>query len=172
MPTIDYLRPGLDLVFVGINPGMASEAAGRHYAGPGNHFWPLLHESGIVPELLTYRNDERVLDFNIGMTNMVMRASRGLDDLTLEELKAGAEILREKLRLYAPKVVCFNGKRIFEIYAGRRASLGIQPREPGEPIYFVMPSTSPRGASYQRADKLVFFRQLKELLDLERGEST
>jgi thymine-DNA glycosylase len=165
LPTTDYLRPGLDLVFVGINPGMASEKAGRHYAGPGNHFWPLLHESGIVPEPLTYLEDEKVLDYNIGMTNMVVRASRGLHELTLDELKQGAVALRQKLQRYRPKVVCFNGKRIFEIYAGHPASMGEQPHEPGEPIYFVMPSTSPRGASYQKADKLVFFKQLKELLE-------
>ena len=34
----DYLTPGLDLVFVGINPGMKSAAAGHHYAGPGNQW--------------------------------------------------------------------------------------------------------------------------------------
>jgi mismatch-specific thymine-DNA glycosylase len=170
LPTTDYLRPGLDLVFVGINPGMASEKAGRHYAGPGNHFWPLLYESGIVPEPLTYREDDRVLDYNIGMTNMVVRASRGLHELSTDELVMGAKALRTKLERYRPKIVCFNGKRIFEIYAGRRADLGLQPREPGEPLYFVMPSTSPRGASYQKADKLVFFRQLKQLLDEVRSE--
>lgn len=171
MPTSDYLRPGLDLVFVGINPGMASEKAGRHYAGPGNHFWPLLYESGIVSEPLTYREDERVLEYNIGMTNMVVRASRGLHELTINELREGAKALRKKLQSYQPKIVCFNGKRIFEIYAGRQAAMGLQPREPGEPIYFVMPSTSPRGASYQKADKLVFFQQLKELLDRVRSEA-
>ena len=35
----DYLRGGLDLVFVGINPGMKSAATGHHYAGAGQ---PLL----------------------------------------------------------------------------------------------------------------------------------
>ena len=40
----DYLAPGLDVLFVGINPGRRSAATGHHYAGPGNHFWPLLYE--------------------------------------------------------------------------------------------------------------------------------
>jgi hypothetical protein len=30
-----------------------------------------------------------------------------------------------------------------------------------------MPSTSPRGASYLRADKLRFFRELKRIVDRE-----
>ncbi len=53
-PLPDYLQPSLDLVFVGINPGLASAAKGHHYAGPGNHFWPLLRESGFVPEEFWY----------------------------------------------------------------------------------------------------------------------
>ena len=78
----DYLRPGLDVVFVGINPGLASAAQGRHYAGPGNHFWPLLYEAGFVPEPLTYEDDWRALDFAIGLTNLVERPSRGSGDLS------------------------------------------------------------------------------------------
>ena len=75
-PLPDYLRQGLDLVFVGINPGTRSAAAGHHYAGPGNHFWPLLYESGLVTEPLTFRDDARVLEWNIGLTNIVDRAVR------------------------------------------------------------------------------------------------
>ena len=56
-PLPDELRPGLDLVFVGINPGIASATRGHHYAGPGNHFWPLLYEAGFVPERLTVAMD-------------------------------------------------------------------------------------------------------------------
>jgi TDG/mug DNA glycosylase family protein len=163
----DYLRPGLDLVFVGINPGLASAAAGHHYAGPNNHFWPLLHESGLVPEPLTYRDDARVLEFGIGLTNLVQRSSRGLHELSREELLAGAERLRAKLRRYRPRVVCFNGKAIAEAFLGRRCDLGLQPeRWEGSAVY-VMPSTSPRGATYQRADKLRFFRALKGIVDKE-----
>ena len=80
----DYLRPGLDLVFVGINPGTRSAATGHHYAGPGNHFWPLLHEAGFVSEPLTYREDARVIEWNIGLTNMVARSSPSISDLTLD----------------------------------------------------------------------------------------
>ncbi|MPZ22573.1 MAG: mismatch-specific DNA-glycosylase [Dehalococcoidia bacterium] len=165
MPTTDYLRPGLDLVFVGINPGLRSDAAGRHYAGPGNHFWPLLYESGIVPEAITCLEDERILDFNIGMTNMVARGSRGIDDLSLVELRGGATLLLAKLERYHPKIVCFNGKRIYEVFAGHRCNFGLQDERVADAMVFVMPSTSARTASHQRADKLVYFRQLKQALD-------
>lgn len=163
----DYLRSGLDLVFVGINPGLASAAAGHHYAGPGNHFWPLLHEAGFVPEPLTHEDDRRVLDYGIGLTNLVDRPSRGSADLSHEEMAAGAELLREKLRRYRPRVICFNGKTIYQAFAGRRCDFGLQQERAEGALVFVMPSTSARTASYQRADKLRFFRELKRVVDRE-----
>lgn len=160
----DYLHPGLDLVFVGINPGMRSAAAGHHYAGPGNHFWPLLHESGLVSEPLTADDDARVLEWNVGLTNMVARPSPGIADLTMDELRGGAVRLRSKLLRYRPRVVCFNGKKIYEVFAGRPTALGRQPENVTGSIIYVMPSTSPRGASYSRAQKLAYFRDLRGIV--------
>lgn len=160
----DYLRPGLDLVFVGINPGMRSAAAGHHYAGPGNQFWSLLHESGLVTEPLTAAGDARVLEWGIGLTNMVDRASPGISDLSMDELRAGAATLRAKLSRYRPRVVCFNGKRIYEVFAGHACEPGLQPDRIGDALAFVMPSTSPRGATYTRAQKLRFFEDLHDLV--------
>jgi TDG/mug DNA glycosylase family protein len=170
MPALkDYLRLGLDLVIVGINPGTRSWAAGRHYASAGNHFWPLLHESGLVNEPLTHAEDQRVLEWNIGLTNMVDRASPSITDLSLDELRAGAAKLRRKLERYRPRVVCFNGKRIYEVYADetgsrRRIAFGVQPERIAGATVFVMPSTSARAAAYQRADKLRFYVELREIV--------
>jgi TDG/mug DNA glycosylase family protein len=164
----DYLRPGLDLIVVGINPGTRSAATGDHYAGPGNHFWPLLYESGLVTEPLTHAADRRVLEWNIGLTNMVQRSTPSITDLTLEELRAGATGLQRKLLQYQPGVVCFNGKRIYEVYTGKPCNFGLQPDRIGTAFVFVMPSTSARTASYQRADKLAYFIELKQLVDRAR----
>jgi len=159
----DYLRHGLDLVFVGINPGTRSAATGHHYAGPGNHFWPLLHECGLVAEPLTYEQDARVLEWDIGLTNMVSRPSPSISDLSLDELRAGARVLRRKLLACRPKLVCFNGKRIYEVFVGHPCSFGLQPERIGDAAVYVMPSTSARTAAYQRADKLRYFRELRRL---------
>ena len=35
----DVLGPELDVVFVGIKPGLWSGAVGHHFARPGNRFW-------------------------------------------------------------------------------------------------------------------------------------
>src|SRR5688572_9055655 len=98
----DYLLPGLRLVIVGINPGNRSGATGHHYAWPGNHFWPVLYDSGLVPERLTFAEDHRVLEFGIGLTNLVDRPSRSADELSAAEMQAGAESLRAKLLAYRP----------------------------------------------------------------------
>lgn len=167
----DYLRPGLDLVIVGINPGAKSAERRRHYAHPGNHFWPLLHESGLVSEPLTWADDERVLEWNIGLTNLVDRASRSITDLTLAEMQAGARRLRRKLLASAPAVVCFNGKRIYEVYAGQACPFGVQAARIGDALVYVMPSTSARAAAYQRPDKLAHFIALKRLVDASRRQA-
>jgi TDG/mug DNA glycosylase family protein len=165
----DHLRRGLDLVIVGINPGLASSAARSHYAGPTNHFWPLMFESGIVPEPLTFRDSGRTLEFGVGLTNLVDRESRGVDDLSRDELRAGAQALQAKLRRYRPRVIAFNGKSIAEAFLGRRVEFGLHPERWEGMCVFVMPSTSGRAASYRRADKLRFFRRLKRLVDRERA---
>lgn len=166
MPSLpDYLAPGLQLVVVGINPGTKSGATGHHYAGPGNHFWPLLYASGLITEPLTYAEDARVLEWGIGLTNVVSRATPSLSDLAAEELRAGAAALRRKLLRDQPTVVAFNGKRIYEVFARRVCDFGEQPERVGASRVFVMPSTSARTAAYQRADKLVFFERLKRLVD-------
>jgi|CXWL01.1.fsa_nt_gi TDG/mug DNA glycosylase family protein len=163
-PLPDYLRPGLDLVMVGINPGTKSAAAGRHYAGPGNHFWPLMYESGLVSEPLTFAEDERVLEWSIGLTNIVDRPSPSITDLSLAEMQAGAESLRAKLLKYQPRIACFNGKRIYEVFAGHPCALGLQEEQLGATKLYVMPSTSARAAAYQRADKLRYFQELADLV--------
>lgn len=44
----DNIDHDLRVLFVGINPGVMSAARGHHFAGPTNHFWPCLSESGIT----------------------------------------------------------------------------------------------------------------------------
>lgn len=168
----DYLRPGLKLVIAGINPGTRSGATGHHYAWPGNHFWPLLFKSGLIPEPLTFAEDHRVLEYNIGLTNLVGRTSRQASDLTLSEMLAGADTLRAKLMEYQPGVICFNGKGIYEVFSGRKkVSLGLQDETLGRSKLFVVPSSSARTAAYQPAAKLAYLQQLKELVDCVASES-
>lgn len=106
----DYIVKDLDLMFVGINPGIWSAAYGHHYGNPRNHFWPCLFESGLVKQKLTCVNDADCLQFGIGFTNMVDRTTRSSSDLSKNEIREGIDGLLTKITTFKPRIVCFNGK--------------------------------------------------------------
>ncbi|HET7840286.1 MAG TPA: mismatch-specific DNA-glycosylase [Terriglobia bacterium] len=156
----DFLRPGLAVVFVGINAGERSARVGHYYAGRGNQFWPLLFESGLIPRPLKPEDDHRVLELGIGLTDVVKRWSKSANDLRAVDFKLGIPRLREVLKNSTPRIVAFNGKAGYEKLSGHAAKLGWQ-KEPLEGArVFVLPSTSGRNGSLTRAEKLVYFRRL------------
>jgi len=188
----DHLRPGLKLVIVGINPGLRSGATGHHYAYAGNHFWPLLYASGLIPEPLTFAEDARVLEYGIGLTNLCDRTSREANELSREEMAEGAASLRAKLELHTPQIVCFNGMGIYEAFVSQlrthdpsrdgigamnrattrgdatrrvRITPGLQPETLGDTLMYVVPSSSGRTAAYPRQAKLAYYEKLRELLE-------
>lgn len=170
----DYLQENLDIVFIGINPSMHAAWTGKYYDGPGNHFWQCLHLSGIVPENMTAVDDHKLLNYGIGFTNVVPRTTRGLSDLSKQEIAEGAVKLREKLAYWKPKIAVFNGKIIYEVYAKQKKFMyGMQPdRMPGTDIVqWVMPSSSARCALLPRAsDKVPFYQALKKYSDFVKGK--
>jgi mismatch-specific thymine-DNA glycosylase len=179
----DYLKPGLKLVIVGINPGLRSGATGHHYAYAGNHFWPLLYDSGLLPQRLTYEDDHRALEFDIGLTNLCDRTTHEANELTREELATGTTALRAKLINCAPRVVCFNGMGIYDAFlaswtevgtSGKRRKIkpGLQGEKLGDTLLFVVPSSSGRTAAYPRQVKLDYYRELKRLVDTVAVEAT
>ena len=151
------------LVIVGCNPGDRSARVGHYYAGRGNEFWPLLYESGVLPELLDHRDDKRVIEFGVGLTDLVKRPTRGVEELTREEFAEGRVVLGQKLEQYAPQVIAFNGKTTYENFAQRRCELGHQKELLYGAKIFVLPSTSAQNA-IGHATKLRYFRQLAKLL--------
>lgn len=166
-PLPDYLRPGLRLVFVGYNPGERSARLGHYYAGIANLFWPALYRSGLVSEPLTYRDDHRLPEFGIGVTDLAKRPSRGAGDLPRSEFRNGRAALVRKLRRVRPRVVAFNGKGVYELFCGGNCSLGLQPEQLCGARVFVLPSTSARNAVLSRAEKIRWFRKLRRVLNEE-----
>jgi TDG/mug DNA glycosylase family protein len=69
------------VLFVGINPGMRTAAIGHHFAGYSNRFWKLLCESKLVPEAVCTDDDHRLPEWGFGITNLVARATPGIDTL-------------------------------------------------------------------------------------------
>jgi double-stranded uracil-DNA glycosylase len=160
----DYLRNGMKMIIVGCNPGDRSARVGHYYAGRGNEFWPLLYDSRVVPELLDHRDDKRMIEFGIGLTDLVKRPTRGIEELTREEYAEGRIMLAQKLEQYAPQVIAFNGVGTFENFAQRPCKPGLQKSRLYGAQVFVLPSTSAKNAT-GRGQKLRYFRQLAKVLE-------
>ncbi|HLP99579.1 MAG TPA: mismatch-specific DNA-glycosylase [Candidatus Limnocylindria bacterium] len=160
----DYLRRGMRLVIVGCNPGEQSARLGHYYAGRANLFWPLLYDSRIVPEPLEYKDDKRMIEFGIGLTDLVKRPTRGVEEIDRQEFAEGRIILSQKLEEFVPRVVGFNGKIVFEMFAQRPCKLGLQKQKLYGAQVFVLPSTSGQNA-IGRGNKLRYFRQLAKVLE-------
>ncbi|RMZ80217.1 hypothetical protein DV737_g3097, partial [Chaetothyriales sp. CBS 132003] len=112
---VDSLRPGLTLVFVGLNPGLKTAQTGHAYAHPSNRFWPLLHESGVTPIRHKPSDTRRLMDlYSIGNTNIVSRPSRDGSSITPAEMAEGAALLETKIRAFRPEAVAIVGKSIWE----------------------------------------------------------
>src|SRR5205085_10910744 len=93
----DVLAPGLRVLFSGINPSLYSAAVGHHFARPGNRFWPALHLAGFTDRLLSPFEDRLLLAAGYGITNIADRATATADEVSAEELLAGARRLARKV---------------------------------------------------------------------------
>jgi TDG/mug DNA glycosylase family protein len=67
----DLVAPGLRVIVAGTIAAWHRAERLHYYDGPGNNFWLLLHESGLVPLRLAPDEDHRVLEFGVGLTDMV-----------------------------------------------------------------------------------------------------
>ena len=100
----DHLRKGMKLVIVGCNPTESSVRTGHYYSGRDNPFWPTLYETGVIPEPLEYRDDKRIIEFAIGLTDLVKRPTRAIEELTREDYAEGRIVLSQKLGEFVPHV--------------------------------------------------------------------
>ena len=146
----DVTGPGLDVLFVGINPGLYSGATGHHFARPGNRFWRAIHEAGFTPRLLSPFEDGRLLDYRLGVTNLVERATATADLLADHELRAGALAVTAKVTEMRPKVVAFLGLSAYRVGFGRpNARVGPQAESIRSSRVWVLPNPSGLNAHYQ-----------------------
>ncbi|XP_043823795.1 G/T mismatch-specific thymine DNA glycosylase isoform X3 [Dromiciops gliroides] len=176
----DILTFNLDIVIIGINPGLMAAYKGHHYPGPGNHFWKCLFMSGLSEVQLNHMDDHTLpVKYGIGFTNMVERTTPGSKDLSSKEFREGGRILVQKLQKYQPRIAVFNGKCIYEIFSKevfgvkvKKLEFGLQPHKvpDTETLCYVMPSSSARCAQFPRAqDKVHYYIKLRDLRDQLKG---
>src|ERR1700675_794331 len=160
----DYLRKGMKMILVGSNPGDRSARVGHYYAGRNNQFWPMMYESGVIPEPLSYEDDRRILEFGIGMTDLVKRPTRAVEEIERQQVAERGVLLAQKLEDLKPRVVAFNDKMTEEKFTGRPCKLGLQIERLYGAQLFVLPSTSGLNAGTERGVKTRYFKKLAALL--------
>ena len=163
-PLRDRVRPGVRVLFVGINPGIRSSLTGHHFAGFSNRFWKLLYESRLVPEAISHADDVRLPEWGYGITNIVPRPTPGIDTLEPQEYVEGRIRLRRKILRYRPRVVALIGVTVFRaLFPAHKGPvpLGPRPERIGDSAVFVLPNPSGRNANYSYAEMLRAFRELE-----------
>lgn len=124
----DLLGPDVRLLFVGINPGLWTAATGAHFAHPGNRFYPALLAAGIlerpmrVSEGMSDEDRRLLIDRGIGITNLAPRATSRADELSDEELRAGARRLVATVERVRPSAVAMVGITAYRAAFGRRSA--------------------------------------------------
>jgi TDG/mug DNA glycosylase family protein len=158
----DLVAPGLDLLFVGINPGLYTAWAGYHFARPGNRFWPALHASGLTPRLLHPSEGKALLALGIGITGFVRRATATAAELTEDEYRAGGRRIRALVKRLRPHCVCFLGLTAYRAgFDQPKAQLGRQSDEMYGATVWLLPNPSGLNAHFQPADYARLFRQVR-----------
>jgi TDG/mug DNA glycosylase family protein len=158
----DLVAKNLIVLFAGINPGLYTAAIGRHFGRPGNRFWPALYAGGFTPRLFSPFESDRLLDLNLGITNVVDRATARADELTNEELRAGGKRLAAKVKRWSPTVVAFVGIGPYRIVSGiKDARVGLQKDLFGGSHTWVLPNPSGLNAHYQPAALAKLFGELR-----------
>lgn len=124
----DLVGPGLQLLFVGINPGLWTAATQSHFAHPGNRFYPALLAAGIIDRPIdrgagmTADDRAMLVERGVGITNIARRATAKAAELTAAELREGAEFLRGFVCAHRPAVVAIAGVTAYRTAFGRPAA--------------------------------------------------
>ena len=145
----DLIGPNVELLFVGINPGLWTAATRTHFAHPGNRFYPALEQAGLIS-----RTIDRVAGFTeadrlhfeergIGITNLVNRATVRADELARDELLKGAERLESNVAKWAPSVVAVAGITAYRTaFMRAKAASGRQSEQLAGAELWVVPNPS------------------------------
>jgi double-stranded uracil-DNA glycosylase len=180
----DLLQPGLQLVFVGINPSVYSVQRGHYFARSTSRFWPAFSRSklsrpvrtALGREMLGFEDDVRLLDFGIGFTDVVKTPSTNAASLKPSDYALWAPRLLDRLEACGASMVCFHGVtgyRAFARYAldspKEPTPLGPQERRLGDARIFLAPNPSPANAHFRVEDQTRFYDQLSDLLTIEQS---
>jgi TDG/mug DNA glycosylase family protein len=105
----------------------------------------VLYQVGLTPRLLRPEDYQSVLDYGIGLTDVVKTLSGRDSSIPREELsdRRGRLALLAKMQEFQPRVLAFNGKKAAKIFLDRSfVDYGPHPTSIGRTELVVLPSTS------------------------------
>jgi TDG/mug DNA glycosylase family protein len=151
------------VLFCGINPGLYSGATGYHFARPGNRFWKTLHLAGFTDRVLDPSETGQLLAAGLGITNLAARTTATADELTVDELRAGARRLELLAQTAKPAVLACLGISAYRTaFEDPGATIGAQPGPLGPSRVWVLPNPSGLNAHYQLPALVALFAELRE----------
>ena len=172
----DYIKLGLDILFVGINPGIRSANVGHHFAGHSNRFWKLLNEAKLTPLHVTCKDDTRLTEWGLGLTNIVSRTTKGSNSLTKSDYQVGRVALSARVRRFKPRILALLGMTLYPIifpaspllsknlsHKPSRAKIGLLPETFEGTKVVLLPNPSGRNAHYSYQEMLEGFRELDRI---------
>lgn len=169
----DLVRPGVRLLFVGINPGLWTAATQTHFAHPSNRFYPALHRAGLIDiEIdpaagMSPQERNHLLDRDIGITNLVARATARAGELSADELRRGRDRLEATVHRLRPAVVAVAGVTAYRVAFQRpRAVMGRQPEDLGGAALWVVPNPSGLNAHETIGTLAGWYRNVGEAAEL------
>ncbi len=156
----------LKVLFCGINPGLWSAATGHHFARPGNRFWPALFAGGFTPRVVKPHEQQELLRYGLGITNIVERATATAAELSDAEMVAGAKRLEKTVRRYRPAMLAILGIGAYRTGFGRKtAKLGLQDETMGSTRIWVLPNPSGLNAHQTPASLAKLFAELRAAVE-------
>lgn len=161
-PVPDLVRPGLRVLFVGINPSLWSAVIGHHFGNPSNRLWPVLHQAGFTPRRFLPTDAQELLALGYGISNMVNRATATAAEIRDAELREGAPRLRATVRTWQPRIVAFLGLQAYRVGFGQpKAAVGAQPGPVEGAGVWLLPNPSGLNAHYQLPDLVRLYGELR-----------
>ena len=156
----DALRPGLELLVVGLNPSPIAAATGVPFAGANNRFWPAARRAGWIER---ERDVAAAVQSGIGFTDLAKRTTASANALRPSEYRAGAARVERVVRTFRPRAVVFVGLDGFRRAVDPRAVPGpVRGGFAGRPAYLA-PSTSGRNAAASLDSLVRHFRRARAL---------
>ncbi|MCU1529018.1 MAG: mismatch-specific DNA-glycosylase [Frondihabitans sp.] len=163
----DLVPERVSVLFVGINPGLLTVAVQAHFSRRGNRFYPALYRAGIVDRLIDASHGfdpddlHHLMARGIGITSIVAGATARADELTVEELTAGAAALESRVAAMSPRAVALLGISAYRLGFRRpRATAGLQTETlAGRPLW-VVPNPSGLNAHETPASLAAAYRSV------------